>query len=59
MYNMIDKQYKNNLASINEVLEALTDLEKANFKLQKTYFEQRRAITEILHAKGTLTSIYN
>ncbi|HLV13831.1 MAG TPA: TolC family protein [Xanthomarina sp.] len=53
-YEMINKQYKNDLASINDVLDALTDLEKANFKLQESFFEQRRAVTELLHAKGTL-----
>ena len=53
-YNMIDKQYKNDLASINDVLDALNDLEKANFKLQESFFDQRRAITEMLHAKGIL-----
>ena len=58
-YNMIDKQYKNNLASINDVLDALTDLEKANFKLEESFFDQRRAITDLLHAKGILTTIYN
>ena len=51
---MVNKQYKNNLASINEVLEALTDVEKANFKLQKSYFNERRAATDLLHAKGIL-----
>lgn len=59
MYNMVDKQYKNNLAFINDVLDALTDLEKANFKLQESFFDQRRAITDLLHAKGILTSFYN
>src|SRR5690606_20188935 len=44
-YMMIDKQYKNNLAPLNDVLDALTDLEKANFKLQESFFNQRRAIT--------------
>lgn len=58
-YEMVDRQYKNNLASINDVLDALTDLEKANFKLQESYFNQRRATTDLLHAKGILTSIYN
>jgi len=58
-YDMIDKQYKNNLASINEVLDALTDLEKANFKLQESFFDQRRAVAELLHAKGILTNFYN
>lgn len=53
-YEMIDKQYRNDLASINDVLDALTDLEKAKFKLQESYFDQRRAETELLHAKGVL-----
>ena len=59
MYEMTDKQYRNNLSSINDVLDALTDLEKANFKLQESYFEQRRAITDLLYAKGTLPTLYN
>ena len=54
-YEMVNKQYKNNLASINEVLEALTDVEKANFKLQESYFNERRAAADLLHAKGVLT----
>ncbi|CAM4290892.1 TolC family protein [Gillisia limnaea] len=58
-YDMIDKQYKNNLASINEVLDALNDLEKANFKLQESFFDQRRAVAELLRAKGILTNFYN
>lgn len=53
-YNMIDKQYKNNLASINDVLDALNDVEKTNFKLQQSFYKERRAITNLLHAKGTL-----
>ena len=53
-YDMINKQYKNDLASINDVLDALNDLEKANFKLQESFFNQRRAVTELLHAKGVL-----
>ena len=53
-YEMVNKQYKNNLASINDVLEALTDVEKANFKLQESYFNERRAATDLLHAKGIL-----
>ena len=53
-YDMINKQYKNDLAFINDVLDALNDLEKANFKLQESFFKQRRAVTELLHAKGVL-----
>ena len=53
-YDMINKQYKNDLATISDVLDALKDLEKANFKLQESFFNQRRTITELLHAKGIL-----
>lgn len=54
-YEMVDKQYRNNLASINDVLDALNDVEKANFKLQESYFKERRAVADMLHAKGVLT----
>lgn len=53
-YEMVDKQYRHDLASVNEVLDALQDLEKAKFQLQQSYFEQRRAATALLHAKGIL-----
>lgn len=53
-YEMIDKQYRNDLASVNEVLDALKDLEKAKFQLQESYFDQRRATIALLHAKGLL-----
>lgn len=53
-YEITDKQYRNDLASINDVLDSLNDLEKANFKLQVSFFDQRRAVAELLHAKGTL-----
>lgn len=53
-FEMVDKQHRNDLASINEVLDALKDLEKAKFKLQESYFNQRRAVTALLHAKGLL-----
>lgn len=57
-YELVDKQYKNNLASINDVLDALNDLEKANFKLQESYLNQRKAGTDLLHAKGILNHQY-
>ncbi len=53
-YDMVNKQYKNNLASINDVLDSLNDLEKANFKLQKSFYSERRAFTSLLYAKGIL-----
>lgn len=52
---MVNKQYQNNLSSITDVLDALTDVEKANFKLQESYFKERRAVADLLHAKGILT----
>lgn len=54
-YEMVNKQYKNDLASINDVLDALNDVEKSNFKLQESFFNQRRSVANLLHAKGTLT----
>ena len=54
-YRMVDEQYKSNLASINDVLDALTELEKTNFKYQEAVYNQRQAITALLHAKGTLS----
>ncbi|EPR68343.1 TolC family protein [Cyclobacterium qasimii] len=53
-YEMVNTQYKNNLASINDVMDALNDVEKANFKLQESYFKERRAVADLLHAKGIL-----
>lgn len=54
-YDLVNKQYKNNLASITDVLDALNDVEKANFKLQESFYNERRAVSELLHAKGILS----
>lgn len=53
-FELVNKQHKNDLASITEVLDALKDLERANFQLQESYFSQRRAVTTLLHSKGLL-----
>ncbi|HEY9184935.1 MAG TPA: TolC family protein [Salegentibacter sp.] len=53
-FELVNKQHKNDLASITEVLDALKDLERANFQLQESYFRQRRAATTLLHSKGLL-----
>ncbi|MFO7720274.1 MAG: TolC family protein, partial [Gillisia sp.] len=53
-FELVNKQHKNDLASITEVLDALKDLERANFQLQESYFSQRRAVTSLLHSKGLL-----
>lgn len=51
---LLNKQYKNDLTTINEVLEALNDVEKSKFKLQKSYYKQYKAGINLLYAKGTL-----
>ena len=53
-YEMVDKQYRNDLASITDVLDALKDVEQARFKLQHSYFQQRQATVDLLHAQGQL-----
>jgi len=53
-FELVNRQHKNDLASITEVLDALKDLERANFQLQESYFSQRRAVTTLLHSKGLL-----
>ncbi len=53
-FEMVNKQHKNDLASITNVLDALKDVEKADFQLQESYFDQRIAATKLLHAKGIL-----
>ncbi|MGM0934699.1 MAG: TolC family protein [Bacteroidota bacterium] len=52
--DLVNKQHKNDLASITEVLDALRDLERAKFQLQESYFSQRRAATTLFHSKGLL-----
>lgn len=52
--DLVNKQHRNDLASITEVLDALRDLERAKFQLQESYYNQRRAVTTLLHSKGLL-----
>ncbi|MCM4167782.1 hypothetical protein KCTC52924_01415 [Arenibacter antarcticus] len=54
-YELTNKQYKNGLTTVSEVLDALTEVEKAKFDLQKSYYNQRKAGIELLYAKGLLT----
>jgi outer membrane protein TolC len=51
-YKITINQYKNGLTSLNEVLDALNNIEKSNFKLQRSYYNERRAFIDLLHAKG-------
>lgn len=53
--NLLQKQYKNNLTAITDVLEALNDVEKAKFKLQTAYYKQYKAGINLLYAKGNLS----
>lgn len=53
-YDLVKKQSENGLSVVTDVLDALNDLEKANFKLQESYFNQRRAVINLLYAKGDL-----
>ena len=53
-YDFINKQYHNSLVSQTEVLNALTELEKARLDQQQIFFEQRRAAIQLLQAKGLL-----
>ncbi len=54
-YELTNKQYKNGLTTVNEVLDALTELEQSKFQLQKSYYDQRKAAIELLYAKGQLS----
>ena len=53
-FKMVKKQYVNGLASITDVLNAIREMEQANFDLQKAYFKQRRTAINLSHAKGNL-----
>lgn len=53
-YDFVDKQYRNGLAALTEVLDALTDIEKAKFEYQQAIYEQRRASLKAADLNGTL-----
>ncbi len=57
VYDMVNKQYRNGLSTITELLDALNEVERAKFDLQQSYYKQRKAGFELLHAKGQLTSL--
>jgi outer membrane protein TolC len=54
-YDLVNKQYQNGLVSITELLDALTRWQKADFNLQKAYFNQRQAAVEVFYRKDLLT----
>ncbi|WEK37871.1 MAG: TolC family protein [Candidatus Pseudobacter hemicellulosilyticus] len=53
-YDFVNKQYRNGLTGIKEVLDALNDLEKARFGLQQALYEQRRAVLQSADINGVL-----
>ena len=54
MYHFVNKQYKNGLTSITDLMDALNDVEKSNFKLQTAFYEQQKARLEYRQAKGLI-----
>lgn len=42
-YDFVNKQYKNGLTSITELLNALNDMEKSRFEWKQAVYDQRRA----------------
>ncbi|MGN6438972.1 MAG: TolC family protein [Agriterribacter sp.] len=55
-YDFVDKQYRNGLASLTDVLDALNDIEKAKFEYQQAVYDQRRAGLKAAELNGTLLS---
>ena len=53
-YEFVSKQYLNGLTTITELLNALTDVEKARFEMQQSIYEQRRAALQAAEINGTL-----
>ena len=54
MYHFVNKQYKNGLTSITDVMDALNDVEKSNFNLQTAFYQQQKARLELRQAKGLI-----
>lgn len=53
-YDFVNKQYRNGLATLTEVLDALNDIEKAKFDYQQALYEQRQAGLKAADMNGTL-----
>ncbi len=53
-YDFVDKQYRNGLAGLTDVLNALNDIEKAKFEYQQAVYDQRRAALSAAELNGTL-----
>ncbi len=53
-YDFVDKQYRNGLAALTEVLDALNDVEKAKFEYQQAVYDQRQAALKAAELNGLL-----
>lgn len=53
-YDFVDKQYRNGLAGLTDVLNALNDIEKAKFEYQQALYDQRRTALSAAELNGTL-----
>lgn len=53
-FEYVEKQYKNGLTTISELLIALNDAEKAKFELLQIICEQRKAALQVADLNGTL-----
>ncbi len=52
--SLTEKQFKNGLTSIRELLDAVAELEKTQQDSLTAIFEQRRAVANLMEAKGRL-----
>ncbi|MFT3901888.1 MAG: TolC family protein [Niabella sp.] len=53
-YDFVNKQYRNGLSKLTDVLDAINDIEKARFDKQQALYEQRRAALQAADVNGTL-----
>ncbi|MFT4024916.1 MAG: TolC family protein [Flavihumibacter sp.] len=53
-YEFVDKQYRNGLAALTDVLDALNDVEKAKFEYQQAVYDQRQAGLKAAELNGLL-----
>ncbi len=55
MYDLTNKQYRNGLTTLTELLSSINEKEKTNLDLITVYYEQRIAAIQLLDAKGNLS----
>lgn len=52
---MVKMKYENDLSPLQEVLNAIRELEEVRFRKQQALFDTRRAYLDLLHAGGNLS----